>query len=330
MIIKPHEINNYLKTKNFYLFYGENRGQKEDLIEDNFKKKFKDSVYSYTEKEIIDNKENFYNQLITKSFFEAEKLIIINNITDKIRPEIEILLEKKIDDVTIILIADILEKKSKIRNFFEKDKNLVTIAFYKDKDNFLSDTIKIFFKKKNINVSQQIINEIIEKSSRDRKNLKNELEKIDNFISNKKKINLEEIQKLTNLSENYKINELVDNTLAQNTNRAIKILNENNYSIEDIIKIIRSFLIKSKRLIHLTTLKEQKKNIDQIILNSKPPIFWKDKEIVKIQIQKWSSKKVKKLILSINETELLIKKNSSNSMNILIDFIINLSTKTKN
>ena len=136
--------------------------------------------------------------------------------------------------------------------------------------------------------------------------------------------------RLTNLAENYDVSELIDSCLSKNKNKTIRILNENNYSLEDCIIIIRSFLIKSKRLFKLCKEMKDKRNIDLVISNFKPPIFWKDKEVVKQQVQNWSYENVEKLIYEINEIELLIKKYSNNSINILLNFIIEQSNKISN
>ena len=142
----------------------------------------------------------------------------------------------------------------------------------------------------------------------DRKSLNNELSKIENFLINKKKITIEEIYILTNLSENYSINELVDNCLAKNKDKILYIINENNFSFEDTIIIIRTFLAKAKRLIKLNQNMQIHKNIDQTIINFRPPIFWKDKELVKKQIKIWTLDKTYKLIDEINKIELNVKK----------------------
>ena len=146
----------------------------------------------------------------------------------------------------------------------------------------------------------------------------------------KKKINIDDILKLTNLAENYSVSELVDHCLAKNQKKTINIINENNFSIEDCILIIRTLLIKSKRLLRLKQEIKIDKNMDQIVTSYKPPIFWKDKEIVKQQIKNWSVENVENLIYKISEIELLIKKNSINSINILSDFIIAQSSKINN
>jgi DNA polymerase III subunit delta len=158
----------------------------------------------------------------------------------------------------------------------------------------------------------------------------NELEKIKSFSKNKNKVNSEDILKLTNLAENYSVSELVDNCLAKNKKKTIRILNENKYSVEDCILIIRSFLIKSKRLLKLVQENKNNKNIDNIFSTFKPPIFWKDKEIVKQQVKSWSYNNTEKLLYKINKTELLIKKNNNSSINILSDFIIEQVTITSN
>ena len=330
MIIKSYEINKInLKKNNVYLLYGENEGFKNKVIDDTFKK-FSKNIYKYDEKEILNNKENFFNKILSKSFFETEKLIIILRSTDKIVNIIEEIIEKKIEDTKIILLANILEKKSKLRILFEKNKNIVCIPFYADNFQTLNNIANTYFKEKKIPISQETINILVARSRGDRLNLNNEITKIENFTKSKKIINVDDILKLTNLAENYSVNELVDSCLSKNSKKTINILNENNYSTEDCILIIKTFLIKAKRLNKLKSQTKENENIDQLITSFKPPIFWKDKEIIKEQIKNWTLKKVENLIYKINEIELLIKKNSSNSINILFDFIITQSNKTNN
>jgi len=330
MIIKSYELNKVnLKKNSIYLLYGENEGLKNKVINDTFKE-FLKNIYKYDEKEILDNKENFFNNIFLKSFFETKKIIIILRSSDKIVNVIEEIFEKNIKDTKIILLANILEKKSKLRLLFEKNKNIICIPFYPDNNQTLSNIANSYFKEKKIPISQEAINLLIDRARGDRLNLNNELNKIENFTKNKKKINIDEILKLTNLAENYSVTELVDNCLAKNSKKTVNILNENNYSSEDCILIIRTLLIKAKRLNNLQNQTKNNKNIDQVITSFKPPIFWKDKEIVKEQIKNWSLRKIENLIYKINEIELLIKKNSSNSINILFDFIITQSNKTNN
>ena len=188
-----------------------------------------------------------------------------------------------------------------------------------------------FLRKKEISISSSNMNLIINKCSGDRETLINELQKIEYFSKNGKPINSQNISKLINLSENHSISELVDNCLAQNKKKIISILNENNFSNEDCIMITRSFLIKAKKLLALSTTFETNKNIELTISSAKPPIFWKEKEITKQQIYKWKPKNIKKLIYTLGETELQIKKNINNSINLITDFILNQSsTETSN
>ena len=321
MILKTHDLDKKINAK-IFLFHGVNHGQKEEIIEKKFKPLFGENLFKYFENEIFSDIDNFYNQVLSKSFFEKKKLIIIKDASDKIKNEIEILKEKNLDDIKIILISNILDKKSKLRNLFEKEKDLVSIAFYSDNNQTLSTITKTFFSKKNIPISQESINLIVSRANGDRKSLNNELSKIENFLTNKKKITIEEIYILTNLSENYSINELVDNCLAKNKDKILYIINENNFSFEDTIIIIRTFLAKAKRLIKLNQNMQIHKSIDQTIINFRPPIFWKDKELVKKQIKIWTLDKTYKLIDEINKIELNVKKNSINSLKILFDFIL--------
>ena len=325
MIIKTYELNKINNKIKFFLLYGNNNGFKDEIIKNFFENKFKKKIYRYDENEILHNKENFYNIIFTKSLFEDEKLIIISRVSDKIKDIINEVIEKEIDDTTIILNSNNLDKKSKLRSLFEKNKRTICIPFYEDNSQTLSSIASSFFKEKKIPISQETINLLIERCRGDRLNLKNELNKIESFIKDKNKIDIEDILKLTNLAENYNVSELIDNCLAKNSKKIITILNENNFLTEDCILIMRTLLAKTKRLQKLKKESEISKNIDNTISSFRPIIFWKDKNIVKQQIRKWPLHKIENLIYEINEIELLIKKNSHNSINIVSDFIINQS-----
>ena len=321
MIFKSFEINKINKKINqLILFYGKNEGLKNEAL--SILIKDENNIQNYEEKEILDNENNFIENILSKSLFEKEKFIVIKRTTDKILKVIETLHLKNLEDITIILNSDNLEKKSKLRSFFEKDKKLVCVPFYPDNNQTLSKLAYNFLNDKKISISPSNINLIVGKCSGDRETLINELQKIEYFGKNGKKINSENISKLVNLSENYSISELIDNCLAQNKKKIISILNENNFSNEDCIMIIRSFIIKAKKLLTLSKTFETNKNIDLTISSAKPPIFWKEKEITKQQIQKWKPKNIKNLIYALSETELQIKKNINNSINLITDFIL--------
>ena len=324
MILKSYEINKInQKINHLILFYGKNEGLKKEALDILIKNK--NNLLSYEEKEILDNQNNFVENIQSKSLFEPEKFIIIKRVTDKILKIIEILQLKNLDDTTIILNSDNLEKKSKLRSLFEKDKKLVCVPFYPDNDQTLSKLVYNFLRDKKISISPSNINLITNKCSGNREKLFNELQKIEHFSRNGKKIDSKNISKLINLSENHSISELVDNCLAKNKKKIINILNENNFNNEDCIIITRSFLVKAKKLLILSITFENNKNIDLTISTAKPPIFWKEKEITKQQIYKWKPKNIKKLIYTLGETELQIKKNINNSINLITDFILNQS-----
>ena len=331
MILKSFELNKLkLGNYNYYLFYGDNEGLKEETIKNLFEKNYLNKIHRYEEKEILDNSDNFFDSILTKSFFDNEKLIIINRATDKIRGVIEELIEKNPENIQFILNSKNLEKKSTLRKLFEKEKSIICIPFYEDNNQTLNSIISLFFRNKKIPISQQLINVLIERSRGDRKNLNNELEKIANFSLNKKNLNIQEIIKLTNLADNYSASELVDHSLAKNTKKTVTILNENNYSDEDNIIIIRTLLARLKRLVKIYELVSEKNTIEQAISTYKPPIFWKDKPLIIQQIRSWNKNHLINLVYKTNEIELLIKKNSAVAKNILADFIINNSRKTNN
>ena len=307
MIIKQNEISkiNTDKTK-FILLYGKNEGLINKRI--NEITNTMDKIITYDEKEILKDQTKFTESIFTKSLFETSKTIIIKRSSDKIINTIKEIYNKNFDDIKIIIISENLEKRSKLRSFFEKDKKLVCVPFYPDTEQSLCKLAYEFLKKKNILISPSNINSIVNKCNGDRGNLFNNLRKIENYCKNGKKINSEIISKLLSLYENYNISELIDNCLAKNKNKTLHILNENNFISEDCILITRTFLNKSKRILTLCNNYNNNNNIDLTISSAKPPVFWKEKEIIKQQIFKWSPDNIKLLIYKINELELLVKK----------------------
>jgi len=329
MILKHYQINKInLDINKIILFYGKNEGLKSQEINNILKKK-KSNIFNYEEKDIIENKENFFNELLSNSFFEKEKIILINRATDKLTDIVIYILEKNINDVIIVINSNSLEKKSKLRTLFEKQDRLLTIPIYPDTNETLNQFAQSFFRSNKIQISQENINIIINKCGGERLFLTNELEKIKLFVkTNQGKIDNNDLLKLVNLGQNHDVSELVDNCLIKNSKKTLEILNQNKFSTEDCILLIKTFLNKAKRLKQLSNFYQQNKNLELTINNAKPPIFWKDKEIVKKQINLWSDQSIPKLIKKLFEIELQIKKNYESSIIITTNFILSqLSTK---
>jgi len=269
------------------------------------------------------NKDEFISSLLTKSLFESKKIVIISRDAKKLYEIIIKIVEKEISEKKIIIKSKNLEKKSKLRSIFEKEKRLICTPVYEDDTKSLSYVVQNFLRENQLNLSQEIKNILIERSGGDRINLKNELSKLKNLSVSRKKLNIEDVLKLSNLVENYSVFELGDNYLTKNSKKVSTILNENNYSAEDCILIIRTILSKSKRLLKIRNEIDNNTNIDQVISGFKPPIFWKEKDIVKKQAQSWTTKEIKEIIYKVNNLEALVKKNSINSMLFVSNFVSN-------
>ena len=329
MIVKSFLFEKFdHKNYKFFLLYGKNNGLKNDLI----KTLVTQQVYkeNYYENEILENLDNFFNSILSQSFFEKEKIIIIKKTTDKMMNVIKEIIAKSLNDLKIILDSDELTKKSKIRQFFEKNDKVICTPVYEDNYKSLNIIIKNFLNEKKYNFSNECINLLIDRSKYDRHNLKIELEKIDSFAMNKKQVTFEEVQKITNLFENYDATELVNACLIKDKKKLLKIMNENNFNNEDIIIILRTFLLKTKRLFLIRETLKDKNKIDQAIASYKPPIFWKEKDIVKTQLKIWSKNHIIGLMKDIMQTEYLVKKNGNSSLHILMNFMFDQVSETNN
>ena len=323
MIKKSHELDKVNLSKyDICLLYGKNEGLQNEIIDKYFINNFEGQISKYEESEFIKNFDIILSELLNESLFGESKILIISRISEKIVGFVDKILERKLHKVKIILKSGILEKKSKLRNLFEKNEYLVTIPFYEDDENRLSSIVIQFLNTNKIKLSRETINLLVDRARGDRKNLKNELDKILNYSFTKKKITHDVVLKLTNLAEDHGVNELADNYLKKDQKRLSKILNENNYSNEDCILIIRTILNKSKKLLSIVKQYKKLKNIDKVMSNTKPPIFWKERENVKKQAVTWKIEDLNKKIYELNDVELLLKINSNNSLNILSNFIM--------
>ena len=329
MIIKSYETKKINLNKNrFVLIYGKNEGLKDEIKKFLFKD---NNTLIYEEKEVIDNSSSFIETLSSGSLFEEKKFITIKRTTDKILNILSEIIDKNNQDLVLIIDSENLEKKSKLRSFFEKGKNYVCIPVYPDTQETLIKMAISYLSKNKIPISNSNTNMIVNKCNGDRKILHTELNKIINFARDGKKVTNENIAKLTNLIENHSISELVDNCLAKNKQKTINIILENNFSSEDCVQITRTFLIKLKKILKLSTEYQNNKDLDLTISSAKPPIFWKEKEITKKQILNSNPTKIKNSLFLINHIELLIKKNYENSIELTTDFILSeLTTKSNN
>ena len=334
MIVKSYEIkknNLNLEVNNFILLYGENLGLKKDiknyLIKEIKKNDENLEQLSFYENEIINNEEIFFNAAYSGSLFSEKKIITINESGDKIIKKINDIFERGPKNVFFIVIADVLEKKSKLRDFFEKNKNTICVPCYLDSEKDLQIILQLELKKDNITLSREAINLLIEKSNADRNNLRSEIEKIKSYTLNKKKIDLDEIKLLINFSGDYKSDLLINECLSGNILQYKKILSELYLSVINQILLLRILSNKIQRLLKIKEQVNKSSNEEELINTIKPPIFWKEKPIVKKQLRVWNKNDLKKIIDNINYTELLCKKNPQISNAIFFNFFSEICKK---
>ena len=329
MIIKSYEIqkniSNFSKKK-IYLIYGENTGLKKEIANSIknavIKKDDNLEILSTYESEILDNEETFINFIYSGSLFGNKKIINIFEGTDKIYKKIIDIHANFNENVFLIISAIALDKKSKLRNFFEKDNNTICIPCYPDSDRDLGDIIRSELKINNISLSNESINLLIEKSNSDRGNLRNEIEKIKSYSLNKKNIEIDEIKILINFTGDYKSDVLVNECLCGNIFQYKKIISELYVNTINQVLLLRILSNKVQRLLNIKKQETKSISVESLINISKPPIFWKEKSIVKKQLSVWKLNDLKNIAKGINNTELLCKKNPQVSNVIFFNFFL--------
>ena len=337
MILKSYELQKKpsdLLEYNLFLLYGENDGLKKDIKElIKIKKKQQDTnieLLSLYENDIINNEENFYNSIYSGSLFSNKRIIIINNGTDKILKQVKDIVDRYPNNVFLIIFSDILEKKSKLRNFFETSIKTLCIPCYLDSDKDLEIIVRTELKKSNIILQKDAINLLIERSNGDRNNLKNEIEKVKSFALNKKNLEIDEIKSIINFSGEYKADNLINECLCGNIPQYKKILSELYINTLNQIFLLRVLNNKIQRLLSMKELENSYNNLDSLLSTSKPPIFWKEKPMVKKQLTIWNLNDLKTIMHEINNIEILCKKNPQISKIIFFDFFSKLCKKANN
>jgi len=334
MIIKSYEIQKKIleiNQYNLFLLYGENDGLKKEIkefIKQQISTKNNDAEFlTFYESDITENEENFYNSIYSGSLFSKKKIIYINGGTDKILSKIEDISEKYPKNVYIIILANILDKKSKLRNYFEKNSKLACVACYLDNDRDLELIARTKLNENKIILSKESLNLLIEKSNNDRTNLKNEIEKIITFSLNNKNLKIEDIKSIINFSGEHKSDNLINECLCGNTVQYKKILSELYMNTINQIFFLRILSNKIQRLLKIKSVERDYKDLETLVNSIKPPIFWKEKPILKKQITIWNLDDLKKIFNQINETEILCKKNPQISKIIFFQFFTSICKK---
>ena len=262
--------------------------------------------------------------------FANKKIITINNGTDKIIKLIEDINNKHPENTFIIIFSDILEKKSKLRNFFEKNSKTICVPCYLDNDRDLEIITTKELKKDNIFLSRESINLLIEKSNYDRDHLKNEIEKIKSYAIDKKKIEIDEIKSIINFTGEYKSESLINECLSGNIAQYKKIFSEIYTNTINYTYLLRTLSNKIQRLLNMKINQNNFDNIESLINSSKPPIFWKEKPAIKKQLNIWKLNDLKFIINEINKIELQCKKNPQISKIIFFNFFSKICQKANN
>ena len=328
MILKSYLVERnveILKNYQATIIYGVNNGTKDD-IKEQIKDQNKDcEIITFFEND-ISKKDLLYENTTNQSLFASKKIIFIQEASDKIFDEISACLQKENKEVQIYIFSENLEKKSKLRNFFEKDKKLASIACYEDNErtllNYINRELKEFK-----GLTGEITNIIINNSNLDRKIIKNELIKIKTFFS-EKKINKDQIIEILNIKNDGGFDDIRDKALMGEKLKVNKLLSETEILNDEAFFYLNNLSHRVMRLHEIFKGSKNNSEYDRILENLKPPIFWKDKPIIQQQLRKWNLKKIEEMLFKIAETEILMKKNSYIKNDVIIkDLIINLTNK---
>ena len=321
MIIKNYQIDINLEVIKKYkalLLYGLNEGVKKE-----FKEKIKNQnqnaeVFTFFEDEILKNNQLYFESMFNNSLFIQKKIIFIHEATDKIYNIVSESLSEIDKNTKVYITANNLDRKSKLRKLFEESNDEGTIPLYEDNEKTLLNYIK-----KELNefkgLTTEVTGLIISNSKLDRSLIQNEILKIKTLF-NDKNIKKDLLEKLFNLQKESDFNEIRDSAITGEKIKLNKLLSSSNLNKEELFFFLNSLIFKFKKMKDLLSNKD--KNIESILDSAKPPIFWKEKPILKKQLNIWAKKNIDKIINNLNETEILAKKNSQIESTIIFNNLL--------
>ena len=329
MILKSFELERDIKSilnYKFILIYGENIGLKEVLKKKIVSFNNNAEIINLYLEDITRNKDIILSEVKNISLFNEEKVIIVNQANEKIYTEIESLINVK-ENVRIIIIADLLDKRSKLRNLFEKEKGFAIIPCYNDNDitlrNLVQNELKDFK-----NVNSNTINMIISYSNLNRKRIINNIEKIKSFYE-KRILSEDSLEILLNSDRNEMFENIRDAALNGDKKKLNDLLGNFNFANEDAYLYLNMINYRLIKLLEIHKQNTNNSNYNNTINNMKPPIFWKDKPLFLKLIQKWDKQRVIGALEYLGKTEKKIKNNSSlNTLTIIKNSITNICTNS--
>ena len=320
-------FKSYLIEKNYsqiskiksILFYGENIGLKKHFkrLIKTYNKEVK--IITFLQDDILNNESVFFNEINNLSLFEEKKIFFIENANDKIFKILEDYLDSNLD-FQLIFFSEILEKKSKLRNYFEKSKIYGSIPCYADTSitiqRIIKDELKDFQGLSSVN-----LNIILESCNNDRIKVYNEINKIITFFEDKK-ITTENLSKLVNSPRIDDFNYLRDEAIKGNKNEMNRLLNSTIIDQDRGVYYLSLINLRFYKLIDILNIKKRDNNLESVINGIKPPIFWKDKQNIIDQLKMWDIKKIQSVLKSLFDLEKTFKSNANIDKNVLIKKIL--------
>ena len=322
MIFKSYLIEQnpeFFDKHNIFLFYGENHGLKREFRKILKSKNIKNEKLNFLQEEIIQNESILLNEISNKSLFNEKKIIFIDLVSEKFSKVIDEIISNVVDE-KVLLFAENLDKKSKLRHKLEKSKTCAVIPCYPDNEITIKKIILDKLKQYK-GLTPQVINFIVQNTGLDRNKVNNEIDKIKScFID--KIIEPEKLVALLNIRMNDDFNKLRDEAINGNKINTNKLLGDTIFESENNIFYLNLINQRINKLNEIENMKKNEENVEFLISKLRPPIFWKDKPIIIEQSKKWDRNKLKKALKKTYEIELKIKSSPAIKKDLLIKNLI--------
>ena len=270
------------------------------------------NIIDISNSNLLQNPESLEMEVSSISLLSRKKIVRIKDASDALMKIIDDYFVYSHPDCLIILLSDSLSPRSKIRKFFEVHNDAVILPCYSDDKKSIISLISRALKKEDIIIDEKDIELFANYLGIDRLITKAEIEKAILYAGKEKKLNANDITSFISDQASLGIDELYDYSLNGDLEGAYRVLNRIQKEGVPAIQIIRSFIRQMQSLYRIIHALAISSNINSILDNFKPPIYFKRKDNVRAHTQKWSFDKLNKALLLLESAEVSCKSPKSN------------------
>ncbi len=261
------------------------------------------------------------------SMMGGDRLIRIENASDKTTALIKAYLENPNNNALIILEAGELSPRSSLRKLCEGADNAAAVPCYVEDERDLGRLIRETLQGANLRIDNDAAGWLATNISGNRQKVRSELDKVITYMGPEGGVvSLNDVRACCGEAGAIALDDLVYSAAGNNPDKALRTYNQLMEEDVNFIVIVRS-LQNHFRKLHLTRSKmEEGQNVEQAVKGMRPPLFFKQAPIFKAQAQRWSLKNISRVLTRLMELEAQCKTTGMPAQTLCAQAVLSISS----